>query len=573
MVRDTINSMSAFFRIEGIFIFLIVLLVAVSFSPILFFGRAFFDEEQIGFYYPHSFFYQKALAEGTSLQWNNGYYAGISVPFDQFVSAYFPLNRFLFSVFSFLTAHHLSIVIGVLLGCLFAYFFGREYGLRRSASFVLSSSYLLSTTFGWLDIGTLAAWSFFMIPALFLSIARVSRGGSLFIWTFIGGVSLGIGFLAGFVQIAFYGYATAAVFALYCMCFQRETKWRMLFSFGVMTMLGVLFSLPQTVPSLVLVGDSIRTATYAAQKFSTPGIPGLVAFFLPEYMKVHLFGEVVIGGSHGGFYLGALALFAAILGTLLWRNRIHTFFLLLSIGIFLTAFHIPPFSWLNDFLPPFSRFSSSFRWTIVAAWPFAALAGWGYHHLLSPGNVTEKEKRITRFLFWAVVALFLIIAVAGVALIIFKRSPDLQNYFLDWYLQGKHLSFPREHYANVLRVKIEEAGALFSLSDWRVLMPLFLLPLALLLIKYFREGRLGSQAFTRLSLILVSVDVLMVPAALWDRAFFPSSVLAEKPAIVRAIEGRESNFESFRIAGFMIGQSVFEEVTSKRILAPNPPQQ
>lgn len=163
------ESVKYVFRTDGFFIFLVVFLVLASFSPILFFGYAFFDEEQIGFYYPHSFFYSKALREGSSLLWNNGYYAGISVPFDQFVSAYFPINRLLFSVLPWVHAHHWSIFIGVLLGCLVAYFFGRSFNFSKSASFILAASYLLSTTFNWLDIGTLAAWSFFMIPALFFN--------------------------------------------------------------------------------------------------------------------------------------------------------------------------------------------------------------------------------------------------------------------------------------------------------------------------------------------------------------------------------------------------------------------
>src|SRR3989338_9637069 len=98
-----------FIRGEGFFVFIIIFLVAASLSPVLFLRQALFNEEQIGFYYPQSFFYADALRENTSLLWNNGYYAGISVPFDQFVSAYFPVNRFLFSAFDFVTAHHLSI--------------------------------------------------------------------------------------------------------------------------------------------------------------------------------------------------------------------------------------------------------------------------------------------------------------------------------------------------------------------------------------------------------------------------------------------------------------------------------
>lgn len=563
-----LESVKTFLRTDGFFISLITILVAASLAP-LFLGYAFFDEEQIGFYYPHSFFYGRALEEGTSLLWNNGYYAGISVPFDQFVSAYFPLNRFLFSFFPFMAAHHLSIFSGVLAGSLFAFFFGRSFGFSKSASFVLFSSYLLATTFGWLSIGTLAAWSFFMIPALFLAIFQASKGQGQFFWTILGGVFIGIGFLAGFAQITFYGYIIAGVFALYLFFSgEKEAGWyaraRVLWAFGGMTALGVLLSLPQTLPSIFLVGSSVRTTGFALQNVNSPGIIQFIAFLLPEYVKTPFVGG---GGTHG-FYVGALAFLAAFSGLLIRRTKVQTFFFLLYAGILLIAFRIFPLSWLNDFIPPFSRFSSSFRWTVAAAFPLAFLAAAGYQNLTSVTAPSKKERRFFQLIFWGIIVFFLLIVVANISLFIFAKAPGLQDSFLDWYFKEKGASFPREHYANVLRLYIEEAQSSISVLDWRIMIPFLLFLASFFLIKYFRESKIGVMNFKRLSLLFISVNVLLVSAALWDRIFFPASILAEKPRIVQAIAKRESNFEDFRIAGFFVWDSIFREITSKRKLTP-----
>lgn len=583
-----IEAVKKFLRREGFFISLITILVAASFAP-LFLGYAFFSEEQIGFYYPHSFFYARALSEGTSLLWNNGYYAGISVPFDQFISSYFPLNRFLFSFFPFMTAHHLSIFLGVWLGSLFAYFFGRSFGFSRNASFVLFSSYLLATTFGWLSIGTLAAWSFFMTPALFWAILQVSKpsnttlatsidvpteigtakvdilgkGSRTLLWTILGGVFIGIGFLAGFAQITFYGYVMAGVFAFY-LYFSGGLKRSMLAAFGGMTILGVIISLPQTLPSLFLVGSSVRTTGFALQNVNSPGIIQFIAFLFPEYVKTPFTGG---GGTHG-FYVGALAFLAACSGFLIRRTKVQTFFFLLYAGILLIAFRIFPFFWLNDFIPPFSRFSSSFRWTVAASFPLAFLAAFGYQGLVSIGVSPEKEKRFFRLIFWGIIALFLIIVAANISLLIFEKMPGLQNYFLDWYFKGKSISFPREHYASVLQLYINETQSSISILDWKLAGSLFFLLISFFLIKYFREGLIGKEKFKRLSLLLISANVLLVPSALFGRAFFQASILVEKPRIIQAIEKQENNFEDFRIASFLIGDSVFWDITSKRKLTP-----
>jgi|GEM_PF-1558264 len=100
---------------------LIVIVVVISMAPILFLGKIYFDEEQLGFYYPQSFFLAASLSHATSLFWNNAYYGGVSVSLDQFVGSFYPPHWLLYRLLPYVAAHHVSIAFTVLGGCLLAY--------------------------------------------------------------------------------------------------------------------------------------------------------------------------------------------------------------------------------------------------------------------------------------------------------------------------------------------------------------------------------------------------------------------------------------------------------------------
>lgn len=570
--------MQSFLRSEGVFVLLIFLVVLASFSPVLFFGKVFFDEEQLGFYYVHSYFFSKALSDGASLSWNNSYYAGVPVQFEQFVSAYFPVNRFLFSSLPFIHAHHWSIFLGALLGCLAAYWFGRANVLSQISSFVLAVSYLLATTLGWLDIGTLAAWSFFMIPALFLALFKAKEGRYPLLWILAGSIFLASGFLAGFLQIVAYGWVLALIYAIWLdfsrhapsrVSKERNSVWgifkaaRALTSFFWMSVIGGVLGSPQILPSLFMVGSSIRTNTYALQNVFPLKPFNLVALIFPEYFQIPFLG----GGSHG-FYVGALPFLALILGFFLWRRKGYFFWGALYLALVWVAFHLPPLSWLNDYLPPFSRFSSSARWSVAAAWPLAVLAGLGFEGLLGAGERAVREEKLFRFLKWSIAAALSASITASAFLYFFARYPALQERFLLWYFKGRVLQFPFEHYFNIFRAAAEEARSSFSVLDWRIFIPLLLLPAAFFIISRFRDGRISRSVFIRSAAALTVLNVLILPAAMFKSAYVSAGIFEKEPQIIKVIKARENDLESFRIMGFLIGDSVFWELAGKKILTP-----
>lgn len=562
--------MRFFFVQEGVFIFLIIAVVVLAFSPLLFFNKVFFDEEQFGFYYPQSFFYQKEMLRGGDLVWNNSYYAGVPVGFDQFLSPHYPLHKLLFRWFDFFEAHHLSIVLAVAAGCLLTYWFGRANDFYPISAFVLSTSYLFATSFGWLDIGTLAAHAFLVTPGLLLALLKISRDDHPFLFAVLGGVVLGIGFLAGFMQIIFYIYTVAFLYALF-LCWQGWNVykgWRrikVLLGLVLITFIALLVGGQQILPSVFLIDLSIRTPTYAIQHIVPSNPAQFITFLFPEYIKLPRFG----GGSDG-FYLGALGFLAAIFTLVAHRTRSSLFFLG-AYGIVLGfAFHVPVFSWINEHLPPFSRMGENFRWMLAGSFPLAYLSAYGMEGILRGNTDRKKINLFLRVSGWAVCGAVLLVIFTNLFLYVLVSRPDLQEKFLQWYVAARFKSLPLESYRPVLAQILREAEENFFLFDWRVFLPVGLLVSVYFLFRYFGEGKMPLHFFKRLAVAFVVLNLTGVYFAQYKKGLVSEDLYTKEPLLAQEIKKRESDPNTYRIAGFAIGDALFWELLSKRM--PPPPE-
>ena len=563
--------MQAFIRREGIFLLLIVVIAAAAFSPLLFFGKAFFDEEQIGFYYPQSFFYQQELLRGSPLVWNSGYYAGVPVGMDQFVSAHYPLHQFLFRFFNFFDAHHISIVIAVSAGCLFAYWFGRASGFLPISSFVLGIGYLLATSFGWLAIGTLAAHAFFVLPALLLALLKINRKERALLFIVLGGGALGVGFLAGFMQIVFYTYAVAFLYALFLdwqgwRVRSGIARFRATLGLIAITALALVLGARQILPSVFLIDLSIRTPTYALEHAGVPSIVSVMALAFPNFLSLPFFRVGL-----DGFYVGPLLFMTAAIGIFFFRTPAARFFLAAWLMVLGFAFHLPVLSWVNEHIPPFSRMGENFRWTVINSFPLAYLAAHGFQGLITGAIEREKLRRAVKIMGLGIVFLFVLVFAFYLGLEALEKSPALQQRVMDWYFAGRPRILPPEHYREVLATAIRSTSAAFSPLRWQFVLMLFLWPAAYFLLKRYGGTPLSDEVqkrFAVLAAFFVSFNALAVYAAQYEKKLVEREIFTVQPALVREIKKREQDPNAFRIAGFMIGEGIFEKILSTR--SPEP---
>ncbi len=539
------------------------------YAPLLFFGQAFYGEEQMGFYYSMSHYVSESLHSGTSLMWNSAHYGGVSASLDQFVSAFYPLNLMLFSLFGFFFAHHLSITLATIAGLLFSYWFGQLQGWRRSSSVILALCYFLATTYGWLQIGTLTAHSFAILPALLVAVqyARTRH----WYWAVLGGgVALGVGFLAGFVQIVFYEYVIAGAYALYLdwSLYRRDDVWCCLLgtslAFAGMSVVGLLVGLKQFLPSAALISLTIRSATYAGQNITPPNPLELIAYILPPYQNIPFFG----GGSAAGFYVGATGFVFVILALMYYRARTTVFFALLYTAIMGFAFNLPLFGWLNAHVPPFSHMGGNFRWSVAAAFPLAYVAAAGVEGFVRHPEYLLHTTR--RWIVRSIGALVALLVLGSVVLTLVVRyvasSSSLLESLVGWYTNHRVLVHPLEHYTSILTQALQSFADMFSLTNPRYLFAVLLWLLTLAFFVWY--DRVWLRAYRAHVIVTLFLITAMGTAALQWADLVPQSLYATEPRLAQLIKAREKDPTSYRVMGYVIGDGMFAQLAGTPPLSP-----
>lgn len=542
------------------------------FIPVLFFGKAFFGEEQMGFYYAISYWVYESLQSGVPLLWQSGYYGGVSASLDQFVGAWYPLNLFLFSVFGFFTAHHLSILIATTSGLLLSYWFGRLQGWKRTPSFVLALSYISSTTFVWLQIGTTAAHSFMILPALLIAswyTAHALNYRTYLLAVCFGGLALGVGFLAGFMQIVFYDFCIAAAYALFLDWnkYQKGLTWYRICSTSLgyvwITIIGLFIGILQFFPSAYLIDLTIRTNTYAIQNAYHPFVTQLIALFLPPYTEIPFFG----GGSSAGFYVGTAGLVFVILGLVYYRTRASILFVGLYALMLGISFHLPILGWLNEHIPPFSHMGGNFRWMVGASFPLAYLAAAGVEGFL--GAPERISARVWRLIIWGTGLIFGVLILGSFLLGALVRaisvSPEWIEQLIEWYTNGRTLLYAPEHYTTIFLQSLQQVSDTFSLGSGRFLFGVCLWIFTFVFFISYKKLEKLRRFASYAVCILMLVTVMGTYALQWD-TFVPQSLYSTKPAIATYLQSRETDPNSYRILGYIIGDGLFDKKSLGGIL-------
>jgi len=541
---------------------LLVLFAVVVFAPNLFGGQVFFGEEQIGFYYAISDYVKQSTASGETMVWISNYYGGVPASLDQFVSAWYPVNRLLFTLFDTFTAHHLSMLFGVVVGLVATYLFGRTQGWLRTSSLSLALMYFLATTYNWLVIGTTAAHAFAVLPLLLLALHLSSRGHYI-LGILLGSVALGVGFLAGFVQIVFYECAIAGAYALFLdwSAYSRGTPLvrapKTLYAYAAMTLGGLAVGFLQFFPSASLIDLTIRTSSYAAQHATYPYPTEFITWFLPPYLEVPFLG----GGSAAGFYIGVLGLVCAILGLIYYRTRASIFFAGLYALILAFAFHVSPFGWINEHLPPFSHMGGNFRWSVAAAFPLAYLGAAGMDGFLR--NPERLPRRAARWIIIGMGSVSLLLILASLALQALARavvaSPTYLNALLDWYTAGRTLSFAREHYLLILTNSIADVARHFSLGEPRFFLGtlLWVVGTAVFAAAYYKPRLPRSALFLAFTLATAIGSTML----LWSD-LVPRSLYAEPP-LSQTIKAQGDPRHDYRVMGYLVGDGTFLALASR----------
>ena len=382
---------------------------------------------------------------------------------------------------------------------------------------------------------------------------------------------LGIGFLAGFMQIVFYAYILAGCYALFLdwSGYSRALPWwRSIptsLSYSAMTLVGLVLGFRQFFPSAYLIDQTIRTSTYATQNAFYPMPTEFIAFILPPYFNI----PFLSGGGSGGFYIGALGLVFAVLGILYYRTRTSVFFAVIYACIAAVAFHLPGFAWLNEHVPPLSHMGGNFRWMLGAALPLAYLGASGVDGFLR--NPARIPARAYKILLWVLSLLAGALVLGGVALSVFAgiaSSPEHIERIIAWYGSWHPLIYSPGHYGVILEQAIRQVADTFSLANGR-----FLFGIACWLgaLGFFAALRTWPPFRRYVSHTIVTLTLLAVGGTVvlqWND-LVPQSIYAQKPALASLFEEREQDPHSYRIFGYLLGDGLFQQLASRAPLTPS----
>jgi len=356
-------------------------------------------------------------------------------------SALYPPSA-LFYVLPLVKAYGYFTVLQLLLGGLFMYFYARTIGLERIGAVVAAivfpfSGFMIVSVVHPMIIAA-ASW----LPLLLAIVERLirtqeaqangrpARPVAYIPWIAVGAIAMGLQFMAGHVEIAYYVVLVTLFYALcrLAMVWWRNRDWlqigKLALGIGLVMAIGVGLAAIQVVPLLEVVTQNFRqeSATYGqiigwAYKWRR-----LIAFVIPDFFgnpAHHSYFDVfsrqtvtalrnaqgapiqtiywdVKNYVEGGSYVGILPLLLAAVAVWKARTRYVGIFASLAILSLLFIFGTPLYALLYYLLPGISQLHSPFRWVFPYTLSMAILAGCGASWLAS--QLAAPAKRPVRVL-------------------------------------------------------------------------------------------------------------------------------------------------------------------------------
>jgi hypothetical protein len=242
---------------------------------------------------------------------------------------------------------------------------------------------------------------------LALLFGELAVRGKRAVWYLLAGCVLGLQILAGHPQYMAYCAGALVLYILFravAVCRDEGGMKPLAFSAaGIVLMVatGAALSAVQLLPGVEFAAESGRANLAGPASVRDNSLPpeNLALLAVPG-----IFGDMQ-GGRYWGrwlywetcLYAGILPLLLALLGALRARSRIAQFFSGLAVLSLVLAFgyYSPLFGFLYARVPGFSVFRAQAKFTVLAAFSLAVLAGFGCRCLLDRGE--EARRLIARF--------------------------------------------------------------------------------------------------------------------------------------------------------------------------------
>lgn len=363
--------------------------------------------DAIAQFYPWRVFYARSMRSGHIPLWNPHQFSGTPFLANGQSACLYPLNL-IFLIFAPITAFTIFAALHLFLAQVFMYWLMRELGAKELGGVVAAIVFAFSAFMVlWLELPTfvsVAVW----LPLALMLVQRAVTHRSVF-YGMLSGLVLGLTFLAGHFQIAFYVVLATGLWWLWKLIEVVRSEGR-IYAFlkvgvpliGCVVIAG-LIAAPQVLPTQELAANSHRVRQVTEQgyqAFVDNAVPvyRLVTAFAPGFFgdpsqnNYYLLGRVGdsrhIGSAADymeyGMYAGILPLMLALIALGSIRKKHVGFFVILTALALLTATGTPINRLFYFGIPGFSALGGPNRILLLYLFGIAALSGYGAEIALEP---------------------------------------------------------------------------------------------------------------------------------------------------------------------------------------------
>ncbi|MBZ0309029.1 MAG: YfhO family protein, partial [Anaerolineae bacterium] len=372
-------------------------------------------------------FLRQSLEQGEIPLWQPNQFSGTPFLANGQHSALYPFSV-IYYVLPLETAYGWFTVSQLWLAGLFMYCFVRGLGLSRFAGMVAGVGYQLSSFFIVATVHPMiqaaAAW----LPLILLMLEWIIQRRPLFAgrrpsslpWVLVGGMALGMCFLAGHIEITYYTLLIMALYAGMRLAVELYKKFpiRHLFQTGLMLLLLVLIGVglgaAQFIPFVETANESFRTERASLEEVRGYALPvrHLAKWLIPNIYgnpTHHSYEDEFTGKIiqhdwirdaqtrvtstdfgmknyvEGGVYVSFLILVLAFIG-LFFNAEAGVYrwiFAILGLIAVLFAFGTPFYAFLYYAFPGVNQLHTPFRWVWLITFVMCILAAYGAEVLRS----------------------------------------------------------------------------------------------------------------------------------------------------------------------------------------------
>lgn len=483
------------------FILIFIILIIVFFKEVIVMKSSFLSGDYLVQFYPWSKLYAASIKHFEFPFWTRYFNSGFPLVAEGQVGGFYPFNLVMFFLLPFEVAYNYSIILHFVLAGVFTYMYARKIGSDQWGGTLSALTFCFGSAYAGCFYNTVTMKTLIWFPlVLFLFEKYFDRKRIQYL--IFSGLIIGIQFLAGFAQMAFYSLFFYMVYFLYGLRVAQKITFEDLLKFGVVVFISIIVFYPQLILSWQLMQLSNRSN--ASLGFALWGS------FSPLNLLGVYFPYTVIKGTT--FYIGVLTIVFLINAVINVKQeiRVRPIFLIFLLSFFLALGVFNPFYVFLLKLTGLYIFRNPSKLLFFGMFSASVMAGWGFTRLCNFESHVAKNKTIRLFS----VVTFIMLGVLLSLNIIFTLMKDAFLSMGKWY--ASHYIYGKAYHRYDISVYFDKVNDFYqqivahsSLNNVFTIASLLLCFSALLLVRYAVSTKETKSWLKYVSMAFITIDLYL----------------------------------------------------------------